>query len=292
MAYSQPRPRGRPALHHQDDGGQDAVARRDHHRDHQPDHRSHREEARGGAAPRLRAQLHQAGRVRSSSSTSRTACAPPRCRTSGIRCARRSATSARTCRRASTAPTSTTSSATPIRIIYALTTDGFSRREVRDYAERIRTELLRVPDVAKVDLIGVQDEKIYLEFSTQQIAALGLDINALAQALQAQNAVAPSGVVEAGPERIAIRISGGFTSEESLKAINFTLQRPLLPPERYRQGPPRLCRPAAAVVPLQRRAGHRARRRHGCRRRRTGARQERRGARRAHHARSCRSAST
>jgi multidrug efflux pump len=107
-------------------------------------------------------------------------------------------------------------------IIYALTTDGFSRREVRDYAERIRTELLRVPDVAKVDLIGVQDEKIYLEFSTQQIAALGLDINALAQALQAQNAVAPSGVVEAGPERIAIRISGGFTSEESLKAINFS----------------------------------------------------------------------
>ena len=107
-------------------------------------------------------------------------------------------------------------------IIYALTTDGFSRREVRDYAERIRTALLLVPDVAKVDLIGVQDEKIYLEFSTQQIAALGLDINALAQALQAQNAVVPSGVVEAGPERIAIRISGGFTSEESLKAINFT----------------------------------------------------------------------
>jgi len=102
-------------------------------------------------------------------------------------------------------------------IIYALTTDGFSRREVRDYAERIRTAFLLVPDVAKVDLIGVQDEKIYLEFSTQQIAALGLDINALAQVLQAQNAVAPSGVVEAGPERIAIRISGGFTSEESLR---------------------------------------------------------------------------
>jgi multidrug efflux pump len=107
-------------------------------------------------------------------------------------------------------------------IIYALTSDGFTRREVRDFAERVRTELLRVPDVAKVDLLGVQDEKIYLEFSTQQIAALGIDINALAQALQAQNAVAPSGIVEAGPERIAIRVSGGFSSEESLKAINFT----------------------------------------------------------------------
>ena len=106
-------------------------------------------------------------------------------------------------------------------IIYALTTDGFSRREVRDHAERVRTALLLVPDVAKVDLIGVQDEKIYLEFSTQQIAALGLDINALVQALQSQNAVVPSGTVEAGPERIAIRVSGGFSSEESLKAINF-----------------------------------------------------------------------
>ena len=105
-------------------------------------------------------------------------------------------------------------------IIYALTTDGFSRREVRDHAERVRAEMLRVPDVAKVDLIGAQDEKIYLEFSTQQVAALGIDINALVQALQAQNAVVPSGVVEAGPERIAIRVSGGFTSEESLKAVN------------------------------------------------------------------------
>jgi len=106
-------------------------------------------------------------------------------------------------------------------IIYALTTDGFSRRELRDYAERVRAEMLRVRDVAKVDLIGVQDEKIYLEFSTQQMAALGIDVSAMVEALQAQNAVVPSGVVEAGPERIAIRVSGGFTAEDSLKAINF-----------------------------------------------------------------------
>ena len=81
--------------------------------------------------------------------------------------------------------------------------------------------MLRVRDVAKVDLIGVQDEKIYLEFSTQQMAALGIDVSAMVEALQAQNAVVPSGVVEAGPERIAIRVSGGFTAEDSLKAINF-----------------------------------------------------------------------
>jgi multidrug efflux pump subunit AcrB len=106
-------------------------------------------------------------------------------------------------------------------IIYAFTADGFTQRELRDHVERVRAELLRVPDVAKADFIGTQDEKIYLEFSTQQLAALGLDVNALSQALQAQNAIAPSGVVDAGPERIAIRVSGEFTSEESLKAVNF-----------------------------------------------------------------------
>ena len=106
-------------------------------------------------------------------------------------------------------------------LIYALTADGFTHRELRDEAERVRTELLRIRDVAKVDLVGVQDEKIYLEFSTQQMAALGLDADALVQTLQAQNAVAPGGAIDAGPEHIAIRVSGGFTSEESLKAISF-----------------------------------------------------------------------
>ena len=64
-------------------------------------------------------------------------------------------------------------------LIFALTSDGFSHRELRDHAERVRGELLRVPDVAKIDLIGTQDEKIYLEFSTQQLAAMGLDISEL-----------------------------------------------------------------------------------------------------------------
>ncbi len=106
-------------------------------------------------------------------------------------------------------------------LIFALTSDGLTHRDLRDIADRLRAELLRVRDVAKVDLVGVQDEKIYLEFSTQQIAALGIDPNTLMQTLQAQNALAPSGTVDAGPERIAIRVSGEFTSEKSLKDINF-----------------------------------------------------------------------
>ena len=106
-------------------------------------------------------------------------------------------------------------------LIFALTSDGFGQRELRDYAERVRAELLGVPDVSKIDLIGTQDEKIYLEFSTQQLAAMGLDVSQLIQTLQQQNAIQPSGTVNADVEKIAIRVSGQFTSEESLKAINF-----------------------------------------------------------------------
>lgn len=105
-------------------------------------------------------------------------------------------------------------------LIYALSSDGLSHRQLKDLASGLRAEFLRVPDVAKVDLVGQQDEKIYLEFSTQKVAALGLDVGTLSQALQAQNALTPSGTVDSGPERIAIRVSGEFTSEESLKAIN------------------------------------------------------------------------
>ncbi len=106
-------------------------------------------------------------------------------------------------------------------IIYAFTSDGFTHRELRDHLDLVRVELLRVPDVAKVDFIGTQDEKIYLEFSVRQLSSLGLDANTLIETLQAQNAVVPTGTVDAGPERIAIRVSGGFTSVESLKSINF-----------------------------------------------------------------------
>jgi multidrug efflux pump subunit AcrB len=106
-------------------------------------------------------------------------------------------------------------------LIFALTADGFSHRELRDQAERLRGELRGAPDVAKIDLIGTQDEKIYLEFSTQQLAAMGLDVSQLIDTLQAQNAIQPSGTVDAGDEKIAIRVSGPFTSEESLSAVNF-----------------------------------------------------------------------
>lgn len=104
--------------------------------------------------------------------------------------------------------------------IYAFTSDGLTPRQLRDYVEDVRTAILAVPNAGKVDLVGAQDEAIYLEFSTRQIAALGLNQQAIVASLQAQNAITPSGVVESGPERVSVRVGGQFTSEESLRGIN------------------------------------------------------------------------
>jgi len=113
--------------------------------------------------------------------------------------------------------------------IYAFTSDGLSQRELRDRVEEIRAKVLTVPDVGKVDILGAQDERIYLEFSTRKTAALGLDTRSIIASLQAQNAVAPSGVLQAGPERISVRVDGRFTSEESLKAINLRVNDRFFP---------------------------------------------------------------
>ena len=104
--------------------------------------------------------------------------------------------------------------------IYAFTSDGLTPRQLRDYVEIARSRILTVPNAGKVDLIGAQDEAIYLEFSTRQVAALGINQQAVIQSLQEQNAITPSGVIEAGPERVSVRVTGAFASEESLRGIN------------------------------------------------------------------------
>ncbi|MGO7581762.1 efflux RND transporter permease subunit [Rhizobium ruizarguesonis] len=113
--------------------------------------------------------------------------------------------------------------------IYAFTSDGLTQRQLRDLVEDARSKVLTVPNVGKVDVIGAQDEAIYLEFSTRQIAALGIDQQSVIQTLQAQNAVTQSGFVDAGPERIALRVSGQFTSEDSLRSINLRINDRFFP---------------------------------------------------------------
>ncbi|PZA12669.1 AcrB/AcrD/AcrF family protein [Rhodopseudomonas palustris] len=113
--------------------------------------------------------------------------------------------------------------------IYAFTSDGLTQRQLRDKVEEVRAKVLQVPNVGRVDIVGAQDEVIYLEFSPRKVAALGLDQRSIMSSLQAQNAITPSGVLQAGPERIAVRVSGQFTSEESLKAINLRVNDRFFP---------------------------------------------------------------
>src|SRR5262252_6102298 len=106
-------------------------------------------------------------------------------------------------------------------LIYGFTADGFTHRELRDYVEDIRSRLLLVPDVSKIEILGAQEEQIFVEFSTQQLAGLGIDRGALIAALQAQNLVIPSGTIQTGDEKIYLRVSGAFDSEASILAVNF-----------------------------------------------------------------------
>ncbi|MEP9349118.1 efflux RND transporter permease subunit [Xanthobacter sp. KR7-225] len=106
-------------------------------------------------------------------------------------------------------------------IIYGFTADGFSHRELRDYVEEVRSQLLHVPDVSKIEILGAQDERIFIEFSMQELASLGIDRAAVLAALQAQNIVRPSGEIQTGKENISIRVSGAFTSEADVANVNF-----------------------------------------------------------------------
>ena len=103
--------------------------------------------------------------------------------------------------------------------IFALAADGFSREEQRVHAERVRQRLLRVPDVAKVELFGAQAERVFVEISQQRLAQLGLDMNQVVAQLGAQNAVEGAGVLDAGAERLQVRIGGQFNSIDELKRL-------------------------------------------------------------------------
>jgi multidrug efflux pump subunit AcrB len=104
--------------------------------------------------------------------------------------------------------------------IYAFTADGFNFRELRDYVEAARARLLHLPDVSKIEVLGAQDEQIYVEFSTEKLAGLRLDLNTVLATLRAQNLVLPSGTIQTDNERVFIRVSGAFDSEEEIAAVN------------------------------------------------------------------------
>lgn len=108
--------------------------------------------------------------------------------------------------------------------IYALSADGFTYRQLNDYADAIRQQLLRVPNVAKVMLLGDQDEKIYIEFQQAKFAQMGLDINSIANQIAQQNNIGPSGVLVTPTDDVQIRLSGQFSDIRDLE--NLTLRGP------------------------------------------------------------------
>ena len=107
-------------------------------------------------------------------------------------------------------------------IIYGFIADGFTHRELRDYAEEARSRLLRVKDVSKAEFLGTQDERIYVEFSTHRLAELGMDRMQLIEALVTQNAVVPSGVIQTKNETVLMDVTGRFASEKDLRQVNFS----------------------------------------------------------------------
>ncbi len=101
--------------------------------------------------------------------------------------------------------------------IYALTGEGFDYAVLKDYAERIQLELQRVPDAGKIELLGLQDEKIWIEVSNTRLATLGIPLSVVKDALEQQNAVTAAGFFETGSDRVQLRIDGAFASVQAIR---------------------------------------------------------------------------
>ncbi|UXH39017.1 efflux RND transporter permease subunit [Pseudomonas promysalinigenes] len=103
--------------------------------------------------------------------------------------------------------------------IYALTGAGFDYAVLKDYAERVQIQLQRVKDVGKVELVGLQDEKVWIELSNLKLATLGVPLEAVQQALREQNAVSTAGFFETPSERLQLRVSGRFDSVDQIRQL-------------------------------------------------------------------------
>ena len=101
----------------------------------------------------------------------------------------------------------------------AMTAEGFSYREMKDAAEDLRKRLYRLTGVAKIELFGVQDERVWLEIDTRKLAAVGVQLNALIKDLQRQNVILPSGTIEADGTRILLETSGDFPNVRAIETM-------------------------------------------------------------------------
>ncbi|MFM9879665.1 MAG: efflux RND transporter permease subunit [Burkholderiaceae bacterium] len=104
-------------------------------------------------------------------------------------------------------------------VIYALEAEGFSNAEVKEFADDVRQQLLRVQDVSKVELFGVQDERLYVEISQKRLAQLGLDLNQVLAQLTQQNAVEGAGTLQTPKDVVQVRVAGQFTAVAQLQGM-------------------------------------------------------------------------
>jgi multidrug efflux pump subunit AcrB len=100
--------------------------------------------------------------------------------------------------------------------MYVLHGDGFTPAQLHDYAEMVRTELLRVPGVGKINYFGDPEQRIYIEISNARLAQLGLSAQQIAAAIDGQNAVADTGLVTTAHDQVYIRPTGQLASEGEL----------------------------------------------------------------------------
>ena len=103
--------------------------------------------------------------------------------------------------------------------IYAVTGDGWSYEEMREQAEKTRRALLTVKNVQKVELIGVQPEKIYVEAARERLAELGIPPDAILAAIRTQEEMTPAGMIETQTDNVYVRVSGAFDDIEAIRAL-------------------------------------------------------------------------
>jgi multidrug efflux pump len=104
-------------------------------------------------------------------------------------------------------------------MLYAVKGDGIGHAELSDAAEDIKRRLLKVPMVNKVDIFGKQEQRVYVEFSHERLAALGITPEAIVDSLKNQNSMVPGGSIDTHGDRVLVRVSGQFTSEDDIRNV-------------------------------------------------------------------------
>ncbi len=122
-----------------------------------------------------------------------------------------------------------------------------SLAKLKDYAEIVRQRLLRTEGVAKVDIVGVRHQRIFIEFSHRKLATLGITPQAIFDSVARQNAVTPAGTIETSADRIDVRVTGAFKGEAAIAEVPIEAGGADVPARRHRHRQARLRGPAGAA---------------------------------------------